>query len=205
MRILLLAFCVGLAIRASGQYALTPIEATFRFAGEEKLKVATADSKLSELIVTIRGYVIPVPQAELKGLPRVYIDSVRYELPLGSDSTHREVFFKAGVRGDSFANPPVPAKVIDLVLSFDDGKFSGWMTTTPIDETTSEVWTKLPGQPAVHRASVRKMPKTRLNLESSADKTLNSDQGGAGQPATRSESKPEDVYKPQPETDGRSR
>jgi hypothetical protein len=162
------------------------MSAHFDYPGPESLHLTTKDFRLTELNVSIRGEEISVPSVELEGLPQIFIDSVRYNLPQTSTSTLREVSLDGGERGDPFASPPIPAKIIEIVFSFERGAYRGWMTTTPIDDTTCEVWSKASGEPAKRRATVAKMAPQPLRSVKPKTEDQNAEQGSAGQPATQS-------------------
>jgi hypothetical protein len=205
MNPLIVLFSLALSSIAPGQYELAPTSAHFDYPGHESLQVTTQDSRLTELIVSVHGEEVSVPAAELEGLPRIFIDTVRYNLPETSTSARREVSMDGGDRGDPFASPPIPAKIIELVFSFEGDAYRGWMTTTPIDDTTSEVWSKAPGEPKRRRAKAVRIAPQPLRSERPTREDHNAEQGGAGEPATRSESDSQDGDKPQPEAEGRSR
>lgn len=164
------AILVGMTLRlsASAMFTVTPNEMLLKFPGDEQLEMVTDGSRLRKVKVTIHDTVTTVPEAELKDLPSVFLDSVTYEMV--PSSNRRQVSFDAGDRGDPFSNPPIPAKVVHVTLCFEDGAYTGRVTETPTDATTSVVRIKDVGKPETVRATVKKQPPMSIQRDASKGK-----------------------------------
>ena len=122
------------------------------------------------MVVTINDSAMTVPQAELKDLPRIFIDSIRYEVPSGGSLDVREVSFDAGERGDPFASPPIPASIIRVTLCFNGGAYTSRMTTTTNEDLTTEVHMKEVGKPEILRGTIKKQPMVPIHETESKSK-----------------------------------
>lgn len=163
-----IAILIGMTMKlsASAMFEVIPNEMLLKFPGDEQLEVVAEGAHLTKVKVKIRGVVMLVPKAELEDLPAFFIESIRYEMLPSSNK--RDVTFDAGERGDPFSSPPIPPKVIHVTLCFEGGAYTGRMTETPTDDTTSVVRMKDVGKPEKVRATVKKQPPMPIQRDATS-------------------------------------